>query len=145
MQISRVFSINRVFLYQLRHPPSCLGNFVDYGRQFHEDDRDTQSQSQNEEGLFRFKHNLPHWSISKGLITWCLSVPMQLTYSFFCWLSFTGQVSVKFQFVVPRCMDQPACPRLPICDGEKKRGQIWLLGLIKDSTKSSFLWHKKYI
>ena len=104
MQISLVFSINRVFCHNSHHPPRCLDNCADYGRQFHEDDRDTRSQSQNEEGLSRlflqvtsvgFWHNLPRWSISEGLIGWCLSVIMKFTYSFFCWLSFTGQVSVK--------------------------------------------------
>ena len=54
--------------------------------------RDTRSQ--NEEGppllslqgtSVRFRHNLPHWSISEGLIRWCLSVIMKFTYSFFCW------------------------------------------------------------
>ena len=43
--------------------------FADYGQQFHEDDRDTWSQSQSEEGplVYPFKvtsagfwHNLPH-------------------------------------------------------------------------------------
>ena len=48
--MSPVLSINRVFLHKLHHPPCCLGNFADWGRQFYEDDRDTWSQSQNEEG-----------------------------------------------------------------------------------------------
>ena len=48
--MSQVLSINRVFLHKLHHPPCCLGNFADWGRQFYEDDRDTWSQSQNEEG-----------------------------------------------------------------------------------------------
>ena len=80
--------------HKLSHPPCCLGNFADYGRQVHEGDRDTRSQSQNEEGSpllsfqgtsVRFRHNLPRWSISEGLIGWCLSVIMKFTYSFFCW------------------------------------------------------------
>ena len=69
MQMSQVLSINRVFLHKLQHPPCYLGDFSDYGRQSHEDDRDTWSQSQNEEGplVYHFKvtsagfwHNLPH-------------------------------------------------------------------------------------
>ena len=48
--MSQVLSINRVFLHKLHHPPCCLGNCADWGRQFYEDDRDTWSQSQNEEG-----------------------------------------------------------------------------------------------
>ena len=57
MQISQVLSINRVFLHKLHHPPCYLGDFADYGRQSHEDDRDTWSQSQNEEGplVYPFK------------------------------------------------------------------------------------------
>ena len=94
----------RVFLHKLHHPPCCIGNITDYGRQFHEGDRETRSQSQYEEGPFlllqgtsvRFRHNLPHWSISEGLIRWCLSVIMRFTCSFFCWWSFTGQVTVKY-------------------------------------------------
>ena len=50
MQMSQVLVINRVFLYKLHHPPRYSGNFADYSRQFHDDDRDTWSQSQNEEG-----------------------------------------------------------------------------------------------
>ena len=53
MQMSQVLSINRVFLHKLHRPPCYLGNFADYGRQFHEDDHDTWSQSQNEEGPSR--------------------------------------------------------------------------------------------
>ena len=69
IEISLVFSINRVFFHKSHHPPRCLDNCADYGRQSHEDDRDTRSQSQNEEGLSRlflhvtsvgFWHNLPH-------------------------------------------------------------------------------------
>ena len=65
----QVLSINRVFLYKLHHPPRYSGNLADYSRQFHDDDRDTWSQSQNEEGplVYPFKvtsagfwHNLPH-------------------------------------------------------------------------------------
>ena len=37
--------------HKLHHPPCCLGNFADYGRQVSEGDRDTRSQSQNEEGF----------------------------------------------------------------------------------------------
>ena len=105
MQMFQVYGLDRVFVHKLHHPPCCLGNFADYGRQVHEGDRDTRSQSQNEEGppllslqgtSVRFRRNLPHWSISEGLIRWCLSVIMRFTYSFFCWWSFTGQVSVKF-------------------------------------------------
>ena len=79
MKMSQVFSINRVFLHKLHQPPCCLGNFADWRRQFHDYDRDTRSQSQNEEGPSRlslqmtsvwFWHNLPHWGISKGLIRW---------------------------------------------------------------------------
>ena len=33
-----MFSINWVFFH---NSPRCLDNFADYGRQFHEDDRDT--------------------------------------------------------------------------------------------------------
>ena len=66
--MSLVFSINRVFFHKSHHPLRCLDNCADYGRQSHEDDRDTRSQSQNEEGLSRlflqvtsveFWHNLP--------------------------------------------------------------------------------------
>ena len=69
MQMSQVLGINRVFLYKLHHPPRYSGNFADYSRQFHDDDRDTWSQSQNEEGplVYPFEvtsagfwHNLPH-------------------------------------------------------------------------------------
>ena len=42
--------LDRFFFLKLHHPPCCLGNFADYGRQVHEGDRDTRSQSQNEEG-----------------------------------------------------------------------------------------------
>ena len=78
MQIFQVYRLDRVFFHELHHPPCCLSNFSDYGRQFHEGDRDTRSQSQNEEGPFllslqgtsvRFRRNLPHWSISEGLIS----------------------------------------------------------------------------
>ena len=48
--MSQVLSINRVFLHKLHHPPCCFGNFADWGRQFYGDDRDSGSQSQNEEG-----------------------------------------------------------------------------------------------
>ena len=101
----QVYRFDRVFFHKLHYPPCCLGNFADYGRQFHEGDRDTRSQSQSEEGPFllslqgsfeRFRRNLPHWRISEGLIRWCLFVIMKFTYSFFCWWSFTGQVIVKF-------------------------------------------------
>ena len=51
MQMSQVYRLDRVFFHKLHHPPCCLGNFVDYGRQVHEGDRDTRSQSQNEEGF----------------------------------------------------------------------------------------------
>ena len=51
MQISQVYRLDRVFFHKLNHPPCCLGNFADYGRQVHEGDRDTRSQSQNEEGF----------------------------------------------------------------------------------------------
>ena len=69
MQMSQVLSINRVSLHKLQHPPRYSGNFADYGRQFDDDDRDTWSQSQNEEGplVYPFEvtsagfwHNLPH-------------------------------------------------------------------------------------
>ena len=50
IQMSQVLSINRVFLHKLHHPPCCFGNFADWGRQFYGDDRDSGSQSQNEEG-----------------------------------------------------------------------------------------------
>ena len=79
----QVYRFDRVFFHKLHYPPCCLGNFADYGRQFHEGDRDTRSQSQSEEGPFllslqgsfeRFRRNLPHWRISEGLIRWCLSV-----------------------------------------------------------------------
>ena len=46
----------------------------------------------------RFRHNLPHWSIREGPWRWCLSMIMKFTYSFFCWSSFSGLVSVKFLF-----------------------------------------------
>ena len=89
MQMSQVYRLDRVFFHKLHHPPCCLGNFADYGLQFHEGDRDTRSQSQNDEGpsltSVRFRHNLPHWSISEGLIRWCLSVIMKFPYSFICW------------------------------------------------------------
>ena len=51
MQMSQVYRLDGVFFHKLHHPPCCLGSFTDYGRQFHEDDRDTRSQSKNEEGL----------------------------------------------------------------------------------------------
>ena len=48
MKMSQVYNLNQVFFHKLHHP-CCLGNFADYGRQFYEDDRNTRSQSQNEE------------------------------------------------------------------------------------------------
>ena len=66
--------------------------------------RVTRSQSQSEEKPSRlplqgtsvwFKHIPPHWRISKGLKRWRLSVILKFTYSFFCWQSFTAQVSVE--------------------------------------------------
>ena len=69
MQMFQVYGLDRVFVHKLHHPPCCLGNFADYGRQVHEGDRDTRSQSQNEEGppllslqgtSVRFRRNLPH-------------------------------------------------------------------------------------
>ena len=51
--MSQVLSINLVFLHKLYHPSCYLSNFVNWDRQFHEDDRDTWSQSQNEEGPSR--------------------------------------------------------------------------------------------
>ena len=93
-----MLSINRVFLHILHHPPCCLCNFTDWGRQFHEDERDIWSLL-----VYPFKvtsagfwRNLPQWSISKSLMRWCLSVIMKFSYSFFCWFSFKGQVSRKF-------------------------------------------------
>ena len=94
MQMFQVYRLDRVFFHELHYPSCCLGNFADYGRKFHEGDRDTRSQSQNEEGPFllslqgsfvRFRRNLPHWRISEGLIRWCLFMIMKFTYSFFCW------------------------------------------------------------
>ena len=102
--MSQVYRLDRVFFHKLHHPPCCLSNFADYGRQVHEGDRDIRSQPQNEEGpsllslqgtSLRFRDNLPYWSISESLIRWCLSGIMKWTYSFFCWQSFTGQVTVK--------------------------------------------------
>ena len=46
MQMFQVYSEHQVYLYKLRHSPCCLGIFTDYDRQFHENDRDTRSQSQ---------------------------------------------------------------------------------------------------
>ena len=76
MQMFQVYRLDRVFFHELHYLSCCLGNFADYSRQFHEGDRDTRSQSQNEEGPFllslqgtsvRFRRNLPQLSISKGL------------------------------------------------------------------------------
>ena len=66
MQMSQVYRLDRVFFHKLYHPPCCLGNFADYSREVHEGDRDTRSQSLNEEGpshlslqstSVRFGHN----------------------------------------------------------------------------------------
>ena len=51
MQMSQVYRLDRVFFHKLHHPPCCIGNITDYGRQFHEGDRGTRSQSQYKEGL----------------------------------------------------------------------------------------------
>ena len=53
MQMPLMFSVIRVFFHKSLHLPRCLDNFAEYDRQFHEDDRDTLSQSQNEEVLTR--------------------------------------------------------------------------------------------
>ena len=69
MQMSQVYRLDRVFFHKLYYPSCCLGNFAEYGRQVHEGDRDTRSQSENEEGpsllslqgtSIRFRRNLPH-------------------------------------------------------------------------------------
>ena len=70
MQMFQVYRLDRVSFHKLHHPPCCLGNFADYGRQFHDGDRDTRSQSQNEDGpsllslqgtsVKLTRHNLPH-------------------------------------------------------------------------------------
>ena len=49
MQMSQVYRLDRVFFHKLYYPSCCLGNFAEYGRQVHEGDRDTRSQSENEE------------------------------------------------------------------------------------------------
>ena len=87
MQMSEVFSINRVFFRKLHHPPCCLSNFPDYGChydcQFHEDDSDTRSQSQNEAEPTRpflqgttvgFRHktsSLKHQQRSDKMVSFC--------------------------------------------------------------------------
>ena len=48
--------ISRVFFHKLHHPSCCSGNLADCGRQFHENDRGTRSQSENEEGPSRLSH-----------------------------------------------------------------------------------------
>ena len=69
MQASEVFSINRVFFHKLHHPPCCLSNFPDYGLQFHEDDRNTRSQSQNEEGLSSIPSRDFPWDLGTNFLT----------------------------------------------------------------------------
>ena len=104
-----MLSINRVFLHKLHHPPCCLGNFADWGRQFYEDDREIWSQSQNEEGpsplslQSDFRRILAQ-SISKGLIRWCLFRAYEISFLFLLLVKFHGSGKSEMYSPVQRIL-----------------------------------------